>query len=153
MGVPKFFRWCAERYPNITRNLGNFAPPVDNLYLDVNGIIHNCTHPNDIDVLKKAPSEKEMIHGIFSYLERLFSAVQPRKHFVVAVDGVAPRAKMNQQRQRRYRAGYEMMVAREDAISLGEEVPEESSVFDSNCITPGTPFMVLVSEKIQYFLS
>lgn len=153
MGVPKFFRWCAERYPNITRNLGNFSPPVDNLYLDVNGIIHNCTHPNDIDVLKKAPSEKEMILGIFSYLERLFSAIQPRKHFVVAVDGVAPRAKMNQQRQRRYRAGYEMMVAREEAISLGEEVPEESSVFDSNCITPGTPFMVLVSEKIQYFLS
>lgn len=153
MGVPKFFRWCAERYPNITRNLGSFAPPVDNLYLDVNGIIHNCTHPNDIDVLKKAPSEKEMIHAIFTYLERLFTVIQPRKHFMVAVDGVAPRAKMNQQRQRRYRAGYEMMVAREEAKNMGEEVPEESVVFDSNCITPGTPFMVLVSEKIQYFLA
>lgn len=153
MGVPKFFRWCAERYPNITRNLGNNAPPIDNLYLDVNGIIHNCTHPNDFDVLKQAPSEKEMIHAIFSYLERLLSAIQPRKHFMVAVDGVAPRAKMNQQRQRRYRAGYEMMVAREEAIKMGEDIPEETAVFDSNCITPGTPFMVLVSEKIQYFLA
>lgn len=153
MGVPKFFRWCAERYPTITRNLGCYAPPIDNLYLDVNGIIHNCTHPNDFDALKTAPTEKEMIHAIFIYLERLFNAVQPRKHFLLAVDGVAPRAKMNQQRQRRYRSGYEMMMARQEAIDSGEQVPDEEAVFDSNCITPGTPFMVLVSEKIQYFLA
>lgn len=154
MGVPKFFRWCAERYPTITRNIGVTPPPIDNLYLDVNGIIHNCTHPNDAaDSLKRAPSEHDMIYEIFLYLERLFNAVQPRKHFMVAVDGVAPRAKMNQQRQRRYRAGYEMMMAREEAKVRGEEVPEETAVFDSNCITPGTPFMVLVSEKIKYFLA
>lgn len=153
MGVPKFFRWCAERYPTVITPFKDSPPPVDNLYLDINGIIHNCTHPNDIDATHRAPTEKEMIQAMFTYLEKLFSAIQPRKHFLLAVDGVAPRAKMNQQRQRRYRAGYEMMVAREEAMKNGHDVPDEKDVFDSNCITPGTPFMVRVSKEFQYFIT
>ncbi|KPA83609.1 putative 5'-3' exonuclease [Leptomonas pyrrhocoris] len=153
MGVPKFFRWAAERYPSIITPFKDSPPPVDNLYLDINGIIHNCTHPNDIDATRRSPTEKEMIQAMFTYLEKLFNAIQPRKYFLLAVDGVAPRAKMNQQRQRRYRAGYEMMIAREEALAMGEEVPEEKDVFDSNCITPGTPFMVRVSTEFQYFIT
>ncbi|RHW71357.1 5'-3' exoribonuclease A [Trypanosoma brucei equiperdum] len=152
MGVPKFFRWVAERYPSVITPFRDFPPPVDNLYLDMNGIIHNCTHPNDADATHKAPTEKAMVEAMFSYLEKLFNAIQPRKCFFLAVDGVAPRAKMNQQRQRRYRSGYEMMVAREEALSRGEELPEEADVFDSNCITPGTDFMVRISEHFQYFI-
>jgi 5'-3' exoribonuclease 1 len=153
MGVPKFFRWAAERYPSIITPFKDTPPPVDNLYLDINGIIHNCTHPNDVDATRRSPTEKEMIQAMFTYLEKLFNAIQPRKYFLLAVDGVAPRAKMNQQRQRRYRAGYEMMVAREEALAMGEDVPEEKDVFDSNCITPGTPFMVRVSKEFQYFIT
>ncbi|KPI87629.1 putative 5'-3' exonuclease [Leptomonas seymouri] len=153
MGVPKFFRWAAERYPSIITPFKDSPPPVDNLYLDMNGIIHNCTHPNDVDATRRSPTEKEMIQAMFSYLEKLFNAIQPRKYFLLAVDGVAPRAKMNQQRQRRYRSGYEMMIAREEALAMGEEVPEEKDVFDSNCITPGTPFMVRVSKEFQYFIT
>ncbi|KAG5511155.1 hypothetical protein JKF63_07097 [Porcisia hertigi] len=153
MGVPKFFRWVAERFPSVITPFKDSPPPVDNLYLDINGIIHNCTHPNDVDATRRSPTEKEMIQAMFAYLEKLFNAIQPRKYFLLAVDGVAPRAKMNQQRQRRYRAGYEMMVAREEALAMGEEVPEEKDVFDSNCITPGTPFMVRVSKEFQYFIT
>ena len=153
MGVPKFFRWAAERFPSIITPFKDSPPPVDNLYLDINGIIHNCTHPNDVDATRRSSTEKEMIQAMFTYLEKLFNAIQPRKYFLLAVDGVAPRAKMNQQRQRRYRAGYEMMVAREEALAMGEEVPEEKDVFDSNCITPGTPFMVRVSKEFQYFIT
>ncbi|AYU76056.1 XRN1 / 5'-3' exoribonuclease A [Leishmania donovani] len=153
MGVPKFFRWAAERFPSIITPFKDSPPPVDNLYLDINGIIHNCTHPNDVDATRRSPTEKEMIQAMFVYLEKLFNAIQPRKYFLLAVDGVAPRAKMNQQRQRRYRAGYEMMIAREEALAMGEEVPEEKDVFDSNCITPGTPFMVRVSKEFQYFIT
>ncbi|KAG5511757.1 hypothetical protein GH5_08067 [Leishmania sp. Ghana 2012 LV757] len=153
MGVPKLFRWAAERFPSIITPFKDSPPPVDNLYLDINGIIHNCTHPNDVDATRRSPTEKEMIQAMFIYLEKLFNAIQPRKYFLLAVDGVAPRAKMNQQRQRRYRAGYEMMIAREEALAMGEEVPEEKDVFDSNCITPGTPFMVRVSKAFQYFIT
>ncbi|KAG8347477.1 putative XRN 5' 3' exonuclease N terminus [Trypanosoma vivax] len=153
MGVPKFFRWVAERYPSVIIPFRDFPPQIDNLYLDMNGIIHNCSHPNDVDAKHKAPTELEMAKSMFVYLEKLFNAIQPRKCFFLAVDGVAPRAKMNQQRQRRYRSGYELMIAREEALARGEEIPEEHDVFDSNCITPGTDFMVRISEHFQYFIT
>ncbi|CCW61124.1 unnamed protein product [Phytomonas sp. EM1] len=153
MGVPKFFRWCAERYPSIITSFKEHPPLVDNFYIDFNGIIHNCTHSNDVDPMLKSPSEKKMIQLMFVYLEKLFVAVQPRKCFFIAVDGVAPRAKMNQQRQRRYRSAYERMVARAEAIEEGRDVPNEEYIFDSNCITPGTPFMVRVSEALCFFIA
>ena len=49
MGVPKFYRWISERYPKINQIVSDstLLPEFDNLYLDMNGILHMCTHPND----------------------------------------------------------------------------------------------------------
>lgn len=46
-------------------------PEFDNLYLDMNGIIHNCTHIDDADVCFRIP-ENEMFDGICRYIEVLF---------------------------------------------------------------------------------
>ncbi|CAK3829350.1 5 -3 exoribonuclease 1 [Lecanosticta acicola] len=153
MGVPKFFRWLSERYPAISQLIAeNRIPEFDNLYLDMNGIIHNCTHNNADSATKARLSEDEMFIKIFNYIEHLFGKIKPQKLFFMAIDGVAPRAKMNQQRSRRFRTALDAERARDKAIKDGLELPKEDP-FDSNCITPGTEFMARLTQQLKYFIA
>ena len=69
---------------------------------------------------------------------------------------------MNQQRSRRFRASKEtaekqkeMARIREELLAQGCELPplkEGHEHFDSNCITPGTPFMARLSDCLHYYI-
>ncbi|KAI5122154.1 hypothetical protein M0805_007053 [Coniferiporia weirii] len=184
MGVPALFRWLSKKYPKIILPVieeeegkvadqdGNeIAIPVnfddpnpngtefDNLYLDMNGIVHPCTHPEG----RPAPeTEEEMMVEVFKYTERVVNMVRPRKLLLMAIDGVAPRAKMNQQRSRRFRSAQEAKEkeeARKESLllweSMGKTVTDETrnqTAWDSNAITPGTPFMDLLAQSLRYWV-
>lgn len=78
----------SERYPLINQPGGaTVVPIIDNFYLDMNGIIHNCTHGNREDVKL---TEDEMIVRIFNYLDKLFHIVKPQKLIFMAIDGALP---------------------------------------------------------------
>ena len=117
----------------------------------MNGIIHNCTH-KDSDSPTFRMTEDKMFIAIFNYIEHLFGKIKPKQLFFMAIDGVAPRAKMNQQRARRFRTALEAEQAREKAIREGVEMPKEEA-FDSNCITPGTEFMAKLTQQLKYFIN
>ena len=89
-----------------------------------------------------------MVLAIFAYIDHLFTKIKPQKVFFMAIDGVAPRAKMNQQRSRRFRTARDAKEKREEAERKGEKLPEEKA-FDSNCITPGTASAELVVLTLQ----
>lgn len=118
----------------------------------MNGIIHNCTHNDSGASIAKHVPEDEMFIKIFNYIEHLFGKIKPQKLFFMAIDGVAPRAKMNQQRARRFRTALDNEQAREKAIREGVELPKEPP-FDSNCITPGTEFMARLTQQLKYFIA
>lgn len=122
------------------------VPVIDNFYLDMNGIIHNCTHGNDPNTKL---TEEEMIRKIFMYLDKLFHIVKPQKLVFMAIDGVAPRGKMNQQRARRFKTAKEAASRAAEAVDEG---PQTQEPFDSNCITPGTPFMERLASHLKFFI-
>ncbi|KYM94136.1 PREDICTED: 5'-3' exoribonuclease 1 [Cyphomyrmex costatus] len=150
MGVPKFFRYISERYPCLSEVVKEHQiPEFDYLYLDMNGIIHTCSHPND-DVCFRI-TEEMIFKNIFHYIEVLFNMIRPQKLFFMAIDGVAPRAKINQQRGRRFRAAKDAEVQEAKAKAKGIPIPKEKR-FDSNCITPGTLFMAKLGEQLKCFV-
>ena len=111
-------------------------PEFDRLYLDMNGIIHCASHNNSEEELEKEKdlngsgddnngngtrsnnehsasgiTEEQIFQNICYYLDRVVSdIVQPKELVYLAIDGVAPRAKLNQQRSRRYRSGGEKEI-------------------------------------------
>ena len=102
---------------------------IDNLYLDLNGGIHNATHSNDPKKLERICKAKdfEIIWAeVVQYIDDIIHLVKPREMCMFAVDGVAPRAKMNQQRSRRFRAAQE----RHELKKLADEaiIEQDSSL-------------------------
>ncbi|XP_020295073.1 5'-3' exoribonuclease 1 isoform X2 [Pseudomyrmex gracilis] len=151
MGVPKFFRYISERYPCLWELIKEHQiPEFDYLYLDTNGIIHTCSHPNDSDVSFRI-TEENIFKNIFHYIEVLFNMIRPKKLFFLAIDGVAPRAKINQQRGRRFRAAKDAEMQEIKAMKKGIVLPKEKR-FDSNCITPGTSFMAKLGKQLKRFI-
>jgi len=167
MGVPSFVKWLTEKYRKVMKNMveSKNSDPIgknpngeyDNLYVDMNGLIHPCSHPQD----RPAPAtELEMYVNVGKYIDRLFAVIRPRRLVYFAIDGVAPRAKMNQQRIRRFRAARdakEQEAARISAESWirskGIEPPPNShKAWDSNVITPGTDFMHHLSGFIRQYI-
>ena len=64
--------------------------------------------------------------------------------------GPAPRAKMNQQRQRRYRSVlYRKTISN---IKKRLKVHDDNYDWDTNAITPGTKFMEKLAKNLESFL-
>lgn len=76
--------------------------------------------------------------------------VRPKRLLYIAIDGVAPRAKMNNQRERRYKFVDEVRLFKEKAAADGQEVCE--GYFDPNGISPGTTFMLKLNVELQRFI-
>jgi len=88
-----------------------------------------------------------------AYINKMVHTIRPRKVLFVAIDGCAPRAKMNQQRSRRFASARDAKLKRDEAVANGEITLEDSTtMFDSNVITPGTAFMAELSTHFEFFL-
>lgn len=143
MGVPGFFAWILKN----CRNNNVIVPTMNlnNCYLFIDG---NClVHPECYEVLafynkkckiSKEQLEKAMFKRIIAYIEFLIQ-VSGAKKVYIAIDGVAPLAKISQQRKRRFKSNYEREF--KNKLKLKYQIEADKNEWDNTCITPGTIFM------------
>ena len=165
MGIPKYFKWITNKYNDLI--LEN-VEKIDNLFLDTNCLIHPCCrkiikenkhlivkHYNDYenninniqnDLNMYSKLEKLMFEDITDYITNLLEFSKPKKLLYISIDGVAPRAKMEQQRLRRYRSYKEKSLIDDIYKKHHNEI---EPYWDTNAITPGTTFMLKLSNYLQ----
>lgn len=118
---------------------------VHNLFLDFNAMIHPSSH-KVISKLKedytktdkrysKNQVENKIIIQCIKDLTMIIDYIKPTTACYICIDGVAPFAKMHQQRLRRF------STERSD-----------KTIFDSSAITPGTDFMQKLSDRLKAFI-
>lgn len=131
---------------------------INHLFLDYNSLIHPCAQQilsanNDnyinLDDDKKTDIiESDIVDNCLLYTRYLINQVfnQSDKNkdrtVYITIDGVAPRSKMNQQRERRYKSEF---------FKTGDINTEKSCLWDSNKITPGTCFMIKLRNRLIKF--
>ena len=154
--TPRSFRYRGLKIQRVPEN-------VEGLCMDMNGTIHKATsitwgYGKDgatVDNLRRiaalTPQQIDMsFEGILGdLLKDAIARIQPRVYLIMCVDGIAPRAKINQQRQRRYKTALEKTLA-PAAPALGPQAP---STFDTASITPGTKFMKRVDAYLRSWIA
>ena len=151
MGVPGLFASIVKNYnkqnckiikQTITNNLPN------HLYLDFNGGIYQVIR----DEIKT--EEALIIHAV-DYLETICKIIPNLELIYIAIDGVCPRAKMEQQRQRRFHSICRKNRSTKINEMFGSNIDKSSvnNSIDTNMITPGTRFMYNLSDAIKQRIS
>lgn len=144
MGVPAFYKKLISSYKNITLALRQLLRENQYLflYIDFNAMIHPCMSRVvnkyiDKENINRKIVEVEIFEEIKKELLKIVDKMNPKLLFI-ATDGVAPVSKMNQQRLRRFKSVIEKDKTRK--------------IFDSNSISPGTPFMKNLSNYLGLFI-
>jgi 5'-3' exoribonuclease 1 len=155
MGVPYYFYVITQQHPGILRN----HPPsnIQRFYLDYNGGVHPVCHrlfaqmradgapssspsaspPSPPPSPSAAAFEARLCEESWVYMLSLVREIRPAEVHI-ALDGVAPIAKIQQQRKRRYLS------------ILRQKLTGDFSPWDTNAISPGTRFMTQLNEYFRH---
>jgi len=125
MGIPYYFYYLTIKYDNII--IKELPKSIDIYAIDFNGIIH--------PEAAKETNEEKLIKNLWDKIENYKSIYNPTK-LIICIDGVAPLAKINQQRKRRYLNFYR------------NKIDKVKSLWDTNAISPGTKFMQKLDDYI-----
>jgi len=148
MGIPSYFSYIVKNHPSIIRKYMKDTLLVDNLYLDCNSIIYDAYNKmnfEDSDITNNIAVS--IIRRVIAKIEEYIAVIGPSKTVIIAFDGVAPVAKLEQQRSRRYKSWYQNEVSR---LIFKKE---KADPWNTTAITPGTKFMAELNDMVgRHFL-
>lgn len=134
MGIPSYFVYLVKNYKSILKEY-NKSISINNLYLDSNSIIYDAVQ--NIKYTKEN-YETKLISFVISKIKHYIDIIKPTNVIYIAFDGVAPIAKLEQQRNRRYKTHYTNNI-----------INSNIEKWDTCNITPGTNFMKKLNEMIR----
>jgi 5'-3' exonuclease len=143
MGLPYYFTYIVKLYTNIIqKQVSNIK--YDNLYFDSNSIVYNVYNTyyaknNDMNHI----NDNKIISDTISKLKEYIQTIQPTQKVFITFDGVAPDAKLKQQKDRRFKSLYYNSLVKNIQKDL------KPDVWNTVSITPGTTFMKLLNEKLN----
>lgn len=157
MGIPSYYSYLIKNYNKLLKNLSGFDKKVDNFYLDSNSIIYDCLNKKNKENKEmnknkknKEINENELIKEVCIKIDEYIKLVKPKHMVYISFDGIAPVAKLKQQKERRYKSKFMEMLLEDLYEDCDIEMKEKAS-FDKTCITPGTNFMKKLDKKITDF--
>ncbi len=151
MGVPRFFSWVNNNYQVIIDPTIN----PDEFYFDLNCLLHpKCFEVANEEYAKNPDIDDEkleakMFNRVIEYIVEILEYIKPKSLVYIAIDGVAPMAKMKHQRLRRYKSIKEADIRNSIISSFGKEIPKK---WNNTVITPGTNFMKKLSIQLLKFM-
>ncbi len=165
MGIPRFFGWLKKQnYEGVLQD--SLPGEVDWLIFDTNSLFHQAQQITyaygDHFTVKRAKEirsmtpeqlEKEFRETLMTLISNVVFRVRPREGILIAVDGVSPQAKIQQQRQRRYKGPRTSDRDDDESEMLPPEIQElKKPIIDVNRITPGTEFMFRLDDFLRDWL-
>ena len=145
MGIPSYFSHIVKEYRHIIKDMRTIRH-VNNFYLDSNSLIYDAVKNNPTyDKTRHKDYENELINMVCAKIDFYVDTLQPHDCVFIAFDGVAPVAKLSQQRDRRYKSWYTMQIQRD----LEGAAYKES--WNTSAITPGTEFMKKLNTSVSEY--
>ena len=145
MGIPSYFSFIVKNHANIIRKLNKNTIRINNLYLDCNSIIYDAVHTIDFGKLTDS-DVNTIIKTVIFKIDEYIGLIKPDQFIFIAFDGVAPVAKLEQQRERRYKSLYQNQISK----SIFKD--SKPDPWNTTAITPGTIFMTNLNSQIKgYF--
>ena len=142
MGIPAYFSHIVKQHKDIIKKFNKDFGTVDNLLMDCNSIVYDCIR--SIDSNKNL--ENILITAVCLKIEEYINNIKPSNTVYIAFDGVAPVAKLEQQRTRRYKSHFTNNV-------INSFKNTKTTFWDTTNITPGTNFMNKLSKYIHTYFN
>ena len=145
MGIPRFAKTLMIRYPLIIGNIRNESdiPIIHNLYLDLNSTIHDLSHSNSDNLLAllKNKTYEQIYQETCEFINQMVQMIKPKSLLMIALDGVGPIAKINDQLKSRYTKSFNNYNEEINDFIYGLDLKKENT-FNKNEISPCTDFMI-----------
>ena len=111
MGIPSYFNFILQNHPKIISKIHHLS--CDHLFIDSNSLIYDSINELNGNVLDYST----VFEMVYKKVLDLIDINKPTTQTYICFDGVPPLAKMQQQRQRRFKSIMTKKILQQDNSS------------------------------------